>query len=134
MQHYAMIKIASLVQITANSVELVPYYVNMSGFPTLQLSLKQGIIGESTNMQIKLFPEHYKGLLFTTIILVLIIPSVIICSKFLFTWCQFLKSWLLNQAEKLKTDKLYLVASDTIQILLCIISDLWKIPLFFLKV
>ena len=133
MQLYTMIKIASLVQVTANSVEIVPYYVNMSGFPTLQLSLKQGIIRESTNTQIKLFPEHYKGLLFITIILVLIIPSVIICSKFLFTWCQFLKSWLLNQAEKLKTDKLYLVAS-AIQVLLCIISDLWKIPLFFLKV
>ena len=131
MQFYTMIKIASLVQVTANSVAIIPYYVNMSGFPTLQLSLRQGIIRETTNMQIQLFPEHYKGLLFTTIILVLIIPSVIICSKFLFTWCQFLKSWLLNQAEKFRTDKLYLAASDTIQVLLYIISDLWKIPLFF---
>lgn len=70
-------------QVIENSFESVSYYVNMSGFPTLQLPLRQGTVGENTNMQIKQFLEHYKGLLFTTIILALIIPSIIICSKYL---------------------------------------------------
>lgn len=66
MQLYTLIKIESHVKVIANSVS---YFVNMNGFSTLQLSLTLGITGESTNKQIKLFPEHYQSLLFITSIL-----------------------------------------------------------------
>lgn len=44
-QLYTVIKIASHVNVIANSTEIVFYFVNMSDFPTLWLSFTQGIIG-----------------------------------------------------------------------------------------
>ena len=131
---YTVIKIVARVQVIENSAEIVFYIVNMNGFPTLQLSFIQRIIeSKSINMQIKLFPKHYKGPLFTTSILGFNCTLLSLHTKFPFSWCQFLMSWLLDQAEKVR-DKLCLVISDTIQFLLCIMSGLWQTPAdFFFK-
>lgn len=89
---YTVIKIAAHVQVIENSAEIVSYIVNMNGFPTLQLSFIQRIFEKNTNMQIKLFPEHYKGPLFTTSILGLDYTLLSLHTQFPFTWSQFLMS------------------------------------------